>query len=486
MNLLNTFILGTCLTLQFIVSVPARAETSLINSSFSIQVPKSEPGTEYILNIDYKVDCEIAIKNKPHTITGSVGLPGRSLRFDLFDSKNTTEVLLGRFTEPSSLKITIDADAMAQTAGCRLAIFEPKVTPALVLPKNKEGSRAGMISRLALAHSPFLVVRPDQHSNRFTDIPLEVVYHVEFLDQDQIRLIYTVFFSDEDSKTSTADTEGQMARYGRRTDIEWIYSVNVRLDGSVVQGSASFQGGEFVTGLTQGGIDIGHSKNYFSNKMLEGTDHPILFNAALNNTFKDEPADASRVQSDLVGHHLVPRIKVSCPDAREIVMFNNPWMFKVSDYELASEGKLSQESSEYLFASIQGRLNNTKFLTGVTGKMLFSDDQRAVFSGDGKGFIDRLGEDMWQSKSYTAIPVGKEELQELKAMRVNASFQWETQAVGLDLIASWASVEMKTSPTFFSLVDVAEGRTFRVDPITPRECKMNSEGQFESCSWIPF
>ena len=74
-------------------------------------------------------------------------------------------------------------------------------------------------------HAPILYQRADTIGTQ-SDIPL--LMYCEW-DQNENSLTYTVIFSNEDGGTSTRDL---MARWGRTTDIEYIYKVWLNTDGS--------------------------------------------------------------------------------------------------------------------------------------------------------------------------------------------------------------------------------------------------------------
>ena len=74
-------------------------------------------------------------------------------------------------------------------------------------------------------HAPILYQRADTIGTQ-SDIPL--LMYCEW-DQNENSLTYTVIFSNEDGGTSTRDL---MARWGRTTDIEYIYKVWLNTDGT--------------------------------------------------------------------------------------------------------------------------------------------------------------------------------------------------------------------------------------------------------------
>ena len=80
---------------------------------------------------------------------------------------------------------------------------------------------------------------PGRYENNHTDVPL-LAYHTSTPpDAAGNRTIeYTMIWSNEDEGT---DTPALMARWGRTTDIEWIYRVEVDADGNRVDGTGVYQ-----------------------------------------------------------------------------------------------------------------------------------------------------------------------------------------------------------------------------------------------------
>src|SRR4030095_10423289 len=77
--------------------------------------------------------------------------------------------------------------------------------------------------RWALAYSPILYARANT-IDRFTDLPL-LIYYETLHEAGDLIVRYTAIFTNEDGGTRTA---ALMARWGRATDIEWVYQFRVR------------------------------------------------------------------------------------------------------------------------------------------------------------------------------------------------------------------------------------------------------------------
>src|SRR5262249_33064706 len=117
----------------------------------------------------------------------------------------------------------------------------------------------------ALSFAPIVYARPNT-VGRFSDIPLLMWYETERAGS-LTKIRYSVIFTNEDGGTQTA---ALMARWGRTTDIEWIYETQIDEHGKVV--AATFQGVEHKTQPFQGKEENGH---------------PVLIVASDNNNVSD-------------------------------------------------------------------------------------------------------------------------------------------------------------------------------------------------------
>jgi hypothetical protein len=204
--------------------------------------------------------------------------------------------------------------------------------------------RARGTQALALAYSPVVYGRdlpeiPGRYENANTDTPL-LTYHTATRDPSgNLVLEYTVIWSNEDGGT---DTPQLMARWGRTTDIEWIYRVT--LDG----------GGNVLSQVYQA---PDHGTNPFTGARLGR--HPMLQTGTGNNNMiqVDDPKGAS-------GYRFIPDTRQTLPAkrAREAVMDANPWTYQVMAKEMIREGKVEplpspatpamSDQRDYLFAEV--------------------------------------------------------------------------------------------------------------------------------------
>ncbi len=164
---------------------------------------------------------------------------------------------------------------------------------------------------LPLAHSPILYARPNS-IGRFTDIPLLMWYEVT-RHREALTIRYSVIFSNEDGGT---ETSALMARWGRATDIEWVYEVTLTVAGRILD--ARYQGPR-------------HRTRRFRGRRED--DHPLLLVVSDNNNFSDRGRSSLRFA-------LRPLPFDSSGVAREELMDRYPWTYRIMAEELRREGKL--------------------------------------------------------------------------------------------------------------------------------------------------
>ena len=191
-----------------------------------------------------------------------------------------------------------------------------------------------------------------------------------------------MFFTNESvSGPFTTSKTTSMNHYGRRTDVEWLYQLDLDAQGKIIEE-------KYQSGLVRG---IAHHTRLFHGEYFPGTLHPILYNIAVHNVFSDRPTHRSKKEG-LVGYHLVPRDEIPSPEAREWWMWKNPWTFDISDRELLRGGTLEFSSDQYLYVLIDGKQSRGKIYAELT-----SND------GEGLASITKLGEDLWKQQTFTAL-----------------------------------------------------------------------------------
>lgn len=180
---------------------------------------------------------------------------------------------------------------------------------------------AGDPNYVALAHSPILYGRSlasygGPFQNAWTDAPL-VAWHYAAPQADGTTMLeYQIVWSNEDGGTDT-EPPSEQARWGRMTDIEWIYRVTVDAQGKTVPGSETFQAPSHVTSTFTG--------------THEG-DHAVLQTCTDNNNVCDQLSDA-KMRFFLSTE---PTMNATT-QAREQIMEMNPWTYAVMGKEMVRE-----------------------------------------------------------------------------------------------------------------------------------------------------
>ena len=177
--------------------------------------------------------------------------------------------------------------------------------------------------------SPILYGRnliSDDESNH-TDTPLLLWHEVEY-DGVNKWIVYSMIWSNEDGGTSSIDL---MSRWGRTTDIEWIYRVKVDPGGNVLQ--EYFQG-------------PGHSTSIFQGNRIN--DHPVLKTVTINNMVSDEGVSNYKFfLSPERGKHEI--------HSREILMDEDPWTYEIMALEMIAEGKYESPADPFSLAVSDAR-----------------------------------------------------------------------------------------------------------------------------------
>jgi hypothetical protein len=221
-------------------------------------------------------------------------------------------VMLGRLPKGSH-KISVALDEARSAAGARRAEVKSlrTLTPSISIASDPDEHG------FALAHAPVLYARANT-IDHFTDIPLLMYYEILHEGGDTV-VRYTVVFTNEDGGTQTA---ALFARWGRGTDIEWVYEVRAR-DGKVV--AETFQG-------------VQHETKSFNGQRATG-EHPLLAVASDNNNFSDLACSAVRFAPYPVGAQLEAATRESMMDAY-------PATYRAMTDELQREGRIGDSPSD--------------------------------------------------------------------------------------------------------------------------------------------
>jgi hypothetical protein len=389
--------------------------------------------SETLLKVTYQFQNPEKCSNG---IQARIKYQGRTLRANLIPDLPATEIALGKSPkEESELEVFF-----VQGPGCRLSTFQT-TTSSLTneVSSPQVSSSIDSFRKLALIHSPFIAVRGDQQHNPFTDIPLDLAYSiVDLPHSSHKRIRYTVYFSDEDSISSTEGTDSQMAKYGRRTDIEWVYEVELNEDLEVV--NRHYQGG-YVMG-------IGHRSLQFQGEFLPDSQHPILYDIADHNVFSDRSPYGDTPFS-LDGYHFAPTHEISYPLAREWLLFKQPWMLRVSDEELKREQKLSNASTDFLYVLVDGKLINGSLIGQI------AVPETGISKASGKPGLRSLGQDLWNQQSFAAIPLGQEDLEKMVNQAIHGIFSFaKTETITQIKLNALKFFRVKANATSYQLQEI--------------------------------
>ena len=157
--------------------------------------------------------------------------------------------------------------------------------------------------------------------NNRTDTPL-IAWHqvLPAATRGHSMIEYSVTWSNEDGGTNSPLL---MAQWGRTTDIEWVYRVEVDADGRRVPGSGVFQ-------------SAGHGTSRFHGR-YDGT-HPLLETCTSNNNVCDTKVD------DPMRFALSTRRVLPADQPREHEMDVQPWTYQVMAAEMLREHKIESPS----------------------------------------------------------------------------------------------------------------------------------------------
>jgi CheY-like chemotaxis protein len=164
-----------------------------------------------------------------------------------------------------------------------------------------------------VANAPVLFARANT-IGKYTDVPL-IVYCERLSENGESFLQYTVIFSNEDGGTST---RALMARWGRTTDIEYVYRAFLTADGRGVRRS-TIQAKD-------------HKELEFRGKQ-DGS-HPLLMPITDNNMIGEADAPTP------IRYRIAPTLVDLTGHSREQVMDRYPFAYRVMAKELKREGKL--------------------------------------------------------------------------------------------------------------------------------------------------
>ena len=246
---------------------------------------------------------------------GADGREAVGLRLSV-DGRYSQHLFLARGETPAEYRVALGALTRGRH---RLAIArDPAVSAAHAGPATIEVTRVeglgdrDRVERLAQEMSPILYARPNT-VGRFTDLPLVMWYEIVPTARGR-QFRYSVIFSNEDGGTAT---DRLMATWGRTTDIEFVYGVEVDDSDRIV--AEEFQG-------------PGHEVPAYTGR--HESHHPLLWVSTDNNMVSEPGPTTQR-------YRMTPARFDLTDQSREAVMDANPWLYAVMGRELAREHKIA-------------------------------------------------------------------------------------------------------------------------------------------------
>ena len=248
------------------------------------------------------------------------GRPGREAAALVLsvDGRYSQHLILSRGEEPAEYRVALGALAAGphelrihlDRAASARQVGAVTLRPARFALVSEDGGDHAM-----LAFAPILHARPDT-LERFTDLPLLMWCERETI-PGGVRLRYSVVFSNEDGGTPI---DRLMATWGRSTDIEYVYSVELDEARNLLR--EEFQGKD-------------HKLLPFRGPH-EGT-HPLEWVVTDNNMVGDRGDTTRR-------YALAPEDFDLDAVSREAVMDAHPWTYRVSAQEARREGRVAEDT----------------------------------------------------------------------------------------------------------------------------------------------
>ena len=249
---------------------------------------------------------------------GERGREAATLRL-LVDGKYSQHLMLTRGDVDADYPIALGAvDAGRHDLQIELdaALSAPGIAPATVSRVDMTVVDRAKDEYQALSMAPILHARANT-VGRFTDLPILMWYEVVPTPRGR-QFRYSVIFINEDGGTAT---DRLMATWGRTTDIEYVYGVEVDANGAVL--AEEYQG-------------PGHEVPRFVGK--HENRHPLLWVATDNNMVSDSGTTDLRYAP-------APERFALDDVSREAVMDAHPWSYTLAAEEMRREGKIANAAA---------------------------------------------------------------------------------------------------------------------------------------------
>ena len=244
---------------------------------------------------------------------GETGREAAALTLSV-DGKYSQHLLLARGETAADYPVTLGAVSAGRhtlTIERDVALSAKSAGPASIDVVNVTVVPPASEEFMAQSMAPILHARPNT-VGKFTDLPILMWYEVAPTPRGR-RFQYSVIFTNEDGGTRT---DRLMATWGRTTDIEFVYGVEVDASGTIL--AEEFQG-------------PGHEVPAFAGR--HEARHPLLWVSTDNNM-------VSESGSTTVRYAPAPE-RVDLTDvSREVVMDRHPWSYVVTAEEMQREGKI--------------------------------------------------------------------------------------------------------------------------------------------------
>ena len=278
--------------------------------------PGSRPSLPHKTTFELKQDAEVlatVVAACAGCDWGKTGREAAVLRLDI-DGRYSQHLALTRGGAPAEYNIML---GRLVAGGHRLTLaydegpWAKASRTASVIKVDIRPQDPANPDHTALELAPFLYARPNT-VGRFTDTPLLMWYEVDKTERGS-RIRYSVIFSNEDGGTPA---DRLLATWGRLTDIEYVYGIEIDGRGKVVE--ETFQGKDHEIVAFRGRRDARH---------------PLLYVVTDNNMVEDQGNDGPRFAPAPIAFNLA---SVS----REEVMDRNPWTYAVTAKEARREARV--------------------------------------------------------------------------------------------------------------------------------------------------
>ena len=361
-------------------------------------------------------------------------------------------VLLGRYARGRhSVAVASDPSATASGAG---AIHVSRVDIASIGENDP--------SFEALAHAPILHARPNT-IGKFTDVPLLMWYETGPTPRGR-SYRYSVIFSNEDGGTAT---DRLMATWGRTTDIEFVYGIELDADGRTI--AEEFQGPDHVVTPFRGRREHRHPLEFVVTDNNMVSDRPPSLKLRGTGPASPKLRGTSGLGTSAVRYAPAPELFDLTNQSREVVMDAHPWTYRVASAEMRREGKIADDAApgsgkipdprRFVFVEACSELEGAALafgvrVTGPDGPRWFDshrerDQFRIVRTGCFRGAVPLAGSSAIPKPDairFRAWPQAdpKTERPRVRVVRVNMIFTLDDDFVRKPIPFTWTGSLMLT------------------------------------------